>query len=38
MNNFLAFLELCAFYIKFKVKFMAINFRGRTNGKTFMQT
>ena len=38
MNNFLAFLELCAFYIKFKVKFMTINFRGRTNGKTFMQT
>ena len=29
MNNFLAILELCAFYIEYKkVKFMAINFGG----------
>ena len=39
MNNFLAILELCAFYIEYKkVKFTAINFRGRTNVKYFMQT
>ena len=38
MNNFLAILELCAFYIECKkVKFTAINFRGRTNVKYFMQ-
>ena len=37
MNNFLAILELCAFYIEYKkIKFTAINFRGRT--KYFMQT
>ena len=34
MNNFLAILELCAFYIKYKkVKFTAINFCGQTNIK-----
>ena len=34
MNNFLAMLELCAFYIEYKkVKFAAINLRGRTNVK-----
>ena len=39
INNFLQILELCAFYIEYKkVKFMAINFRGRTNVKYFMQT
>ena len=39
MNTFLAILELCAFYIEYKkVKFTAINFRGRTNVKHFMQT
>ena len=39
MNNFLALLELCAFYIQFKkVKFTAINFRGQTNVKHFRQT
>ena len=40
MNNFLVILELCAFYIekKVKVKFTAINFRGRNNVKYFMQT
>ena len=39
MNNFLAIPELRAFYIKYKkVKFTAINFRGRTNVKYFMQT
>ena len=39
MNNFLATLKLCAFYIEYKkVKFTAINFRGRTNVKYFMQT
>ena len=39
MNNFLAILELCAFYIEYKrVKFTAINFGGRTNVKYFMQT
>ena len=38
MNNFLAILELCAFYSKYKkVKFTAINFGGRTNVKYFMQ-
>ena len=32
MNNFLAILELCAFYIDYKkVKLTAINFRGRIN-------
>ena len=39
MNNFLAIRELCAYYIEYKkVKFTAINFRGRTNVKYFMQT
>ena len=39
MNNFLAILELCAFYIEYKkVKITAINFRGRNNVKYFMQT
>ena len=39
MNKFLAVLELCAFYIEYKkVKFTAINFRGQTNVKYFMQT
>ena len=39
MNNFLAILELCAFYIENKkLKFTAIDFRGRTNLKYFMQT
>ena len=39
MNNFLAMLELCAFYIEYKkVKFKAIGFRGRINVKYFMQT
>ena len=39
MTNFLAILELSAFYIEYKkVKFMAINFRGPTNVKYFMQT
>ena len=39
MNNFLAILELCAFYIEYKkVKFKAIGFRGRINVKYFMQT
>ena len=39
MNIFLAILEFCAFYIEYKkVKFTAINFRGRTNVKYFMQT
>ena len=39
MNNFLALLELCTFYIQFKkVKFTAINFRGQTNVKHFRQT
>ena len=37
MNNFLAVLELCAFYIEYeKVKFRAFNFQ--TNVKYFMQT
>ena len=39
MNNFLAILELFAFYIEpKKVKFKAINFRDETNVKYFMQT
>ena len=39
MNNFLAILELCAFYIEYKkVKFMAINFGGWANAKYFMQS
>ena len=39
MNNFLAIREFGAFYIEYKkVKFTAINFRGRTNVKYFMQT
>ena len=39
MSNFLAILELCAFYIEYeKVKFTAIDFCGRTNVKYFMQT
>ena len=39
MNNFLALLELCVFYIQFKkVEFTAINFRGQTNVKHFRQT
>ena len=32
MNSFIAILEFCAFYIEYKkVKFTAINLRGRTN-------
>ena len=39
MINFSAILELCPFYIEYKkVKFTAIDFRGRTNIKYFMQT
>ena len=39
MNNFLAILEFCAFYIEYKnAKFTGINFRGWTNVKCFMQT
>ena len=39
MNNILAILELCAFYIEYKkVNFTAINFRGQTSVKYFMQT
>ena len=39
VNDFLATLESCAFYIEYKkVKFAAINFRGQTNVKYFMQT
>ena len=39
MNNFLAIMELCAIYIEYKkLKFTAINFRGRSNIKYFMQT
>ena len=40
MNNFLAILEFCAFYIAYKIhaKFTGINFRGRTNVKYFIQT
>ena len=38
MNNFLAILELSAFYIEYqKVKFTAINFLGRISLKYFMQ-
>ena len=38
MNDFLAILELCAFYIEYKkVKITAINFRGRNDVKYFMQ-
>ena len=39
MNNFLAILELCAFYIEYKkIKFTEVNFRGQTNVRYFMQT
>ena len=39
MNNFLAILELCAFYIGYKkVKFMAINFRSQTDVKCLTQS
>ena len=39
INNFLAILELCAFYVENKkVKFTVMNFRGRNNVKYFMQT
>ena len=39
MNDFLAILDLCAFYIKCKkAKLTAINFCGLTNVKYFMQT
>ena len=39
MNNYLAILELCTFYIEYKnVKFTAIKFSGRANVKYFMQT
>ena len=39
INNFLAILEICAFYIKYKkVKFMATNFFHLTNIKYFMET
>ena len=39
MSNFLLILELYAFYIEYKqVKSTAINVRGRTNVKYFMQT
>ena len=39
MNNFLAILEFCAFYIKYKnVKFTGVNFSGQTNVKYFVQT
>ena len=39
MSNFLAILELCVFYIEYKkIKSTAINFRGRTSVKYFMQT
>ena len=39
MNNFLAILELFAFYIeRKKVKFKAINIRDGTKVKYFMQT
>ena len=38
INNFLAIVELCAFYIHYKkLKLAAINFHGRTN-VNFMQT
>ena len=39
MNNYLAILGLCTFYIEHKsVKFKKINFSSRTNVKYFMQT
>ena len=39
MNNFLAILELYAFYIKYKnTKFTEISFRGRNDVKYFIQT
>ena len=39
MNNFLAMLEFCAFYIEYKnEKFTGVNFRRRTSVKYFMQT
>ena len=39
MDNFLAILELCAFYIEYKkVKFTAMNFHGQTNVKYFTET
>ena len=39
VNNFLAILEFCAFYIEYKnTKFTGVNFRGQTNVKYFMQT
>ena len=39
IHNFLAILELCAFYAEYKnVKFTAINFLGQTNVRYFMQT
>ena len=39
MKNFLAILELCTFYIEYKkVEFTAINLRGRSIVKYFMQT
>ena len=39
LSNFLAILELCAFYVEHeKVKFLATKFRGSTNVKCFMQT
>ena len=39
MNNFLAILEFCAFFIQYKTaKFTGINFYSRTNVKYFMQT
>ena len=38
MNNFLAILEFCAFYIEYKnAQFTAINFRVRTSIKYLMQ-
>ena len=38
VDNFLAILELSAFYIEYKnAKFTGINFRGRTSVKYFMQ-
>ena len=39
MTNFLAILELCAFYIEYKKEeIMTIDFRGRTNVKYFLKT
>ena len=38
MNNFLAVLEFCAFYVEYKnAKFIEINFRSRASVKYFMQ-